>query len=151
MDTTLIFLLILGAIAIWNVVLSVLIIKNKKKNDNFFEFGDSNIRELLENILKKNKEIASRNTAIEKDLDRIGEIIKNSFQKSGFVRYNPFKDSGGDQSFSLALLDLENNGYILTSIHGREVNRVYAKAVSKGVSQHNLSAEETEALRKALK
>jgi hypothetical protein len=152
MNTTLIFLLtIIVIVFIWNIVLTVLVIKNKKKNDSFFEFGDSNIRELLENINKKNKEIIIKNSKIENDLNRIGDIIKNSYQKTGFLRYNPFKDTGGDQSFSLAILDLDNNGYIITSIHGREVNRVYAKQVVKGVSKHNLSAEETEALGRALK
>jgi hypothetical protein len=103
------------------------------------------------NIIKRNKEITATNTKIQSDLNRIGDIIKDSYQRTGFIRYNPFKDTGGDQSFSLALLDLDNNGYILTSIHGREVNRVYAKQVVKGVSKHNLSAEETEALGRALK
>jgi hypothetical protein len=151
MDTTLIFLITIGVVFIWNVVLTVLIFKNKKKNDSFFEFGDGNIREFLMNIIKRNKEITATNTKIQSDLNRIGDIIKDSYQRTGFIRYNPFKDTGGDQSFSLALLDLDNNGYILTSIHGREVNRVYAKQVVKGVSKHNLSAEETEALGRALK
>ena len=63
---------------------------------------------------------------------------------------NPFHDTGGDMSFSLALLDFENNGYVLTSIHGRGADRVYAKSIQNGKSQHNLSAEEIESIKKAI-
>jgi hypothetical protein len=65
------------------------------------------------------------------------------------VRYNPFNDTGGDQSFSLALLDLRDNGFVITSIHGREVDRIYAKQIDNGKSKHNLSAEEIEAIKEA--
>ena len=68
----------------------------------------------------------------------------------GLVRYDAFEDVGGRLSFSCALLDDQGSGVILTSINGRQETRVYAKPVTGGVSSHNLSLEEEEAIRRAL-
>ena len=72
-------------------------------------------------------------------------------QKISIVRFNPFGDTGGDQSFVLAVLDAHNSGYVLTSIHGRTGTRVYVKPVDFGKSKYNLSAEEQQALLQAAK
>ncbi len=73
-----------------------------------------------------------------------------AFQRHGLVRYNPFEDTGGNQSFALALLDVNGDGFVVSSLHSRAVTRVYAKAIAKGKSEAALSEEEAEALRKAL-
>jgi hypothetical protein len=73
-----------------------------------------------------------------------------SIQRLGLVRFNPFEDTGGNQSFAIALLDATGSGLIVSSLHSRTGTRVYAKAVSEGRSDGALSAEETEALRVAL-
>jgi hypothetical protein len=75
---------------------------------------------------------------------------RRSIQRLGLVRFNPFEDTGGNQSFAIALLDAFGSGFILSSLHSRTGTRVYAKAVSEGRSDGALSAEETEALRVAL-
>jgi len=72
-----------------------------------------------------------------------------AFQRVGLVRYNPFEDTGGNQSFALALLDAEGNGWVLSSLHARAGTRVYAKAVTGGRSDAALSEEETAAIRQA--
>lgn len=72
-------------------------------------------------------------------------------QKISIVRFNPFGDTGGDQSFTLAVLDSHDSGYVLTSIHGREGTRVYVKPVDYGESKYTLSAEEQQALSQAAK
>jgi hypothetical protein len=72
-------------------------------------------------------------------------------QKISIVRFNPFGDTGGDQSFSLAVLDAHNSGYVLTSIHGRTGTRVYVKPVDLGKSKYTLSDEEQQALAQAEK
>ncbi len=74
----------------------------------------------------------------------------NAFQRLGLVRYNPFEDTGGNQSFALALLDQHGDGFIVSSLHTRTATRVYGKAVAKGRPEAALSDEETEALRIAL-
>jgi hypothetical protein len=74
---------------------------------------------------------------------------RRSFQRVGLVRYNPFDDTGGNQSFALALLDASGDGWILSSLHARAGTRVYAKAIKNGKSDAGLSAEETAALEQA--
>jgi len=67
------------------------------------------------------------------------------------VRFNPFGDTGGDQSFSLAVLDAHDSGYVLSSIHGRQGTRVYVKPIDFGKSKYQLSTEEDQALSQAVK
>lgn len=71
--------------------------------------------------------------------------------KINLIRYNPFGDLGGDQSFILCLLDNTNSGAIITSLHNRENTRIYAKAIKNGQSDNMaLSSEETKALIKTI-
>ncbi len=74
---------------------------------------------------------------------------QRSFQRVGLVRYNPFEDTGGNQSFALALLDASGNGWVLSSLHSRTGTRVYAKSITDGRSDAGLSAEETAAITQA--
>lgn len=79
------------------------------------------------------------------------ESMQHAITKIGITRFNPFKEIGGDQSFSIALLDEQNDGVIITSYYGRELNRVYAKSIQDGASEHELSEEEKGAIAKAIK
>ena len=95
--------------------------------------------------------------AVARELDEVGartaaleDIMPTAFQRVGLVRYNPFEDTGGNQSFALAMLDANGDGWILSSLHARSGTRVYAKAISAGRSDAGLSDEETAALRQAL-
>ncbi|CAN5768700.1 hypothetical protein BH24CHL8_BH24CHL8_03470 [soil metagenome] len=72
-----------------------------------------------------------------------------AIQHVGVVRYNPFDDTGSNQSFALALVDDEGNGVIISSLHSRQQTRVYLKDIVRGQSEAPLSGEETEALRRA--
>ncbi len=72
-----------------------------------------------------------------------------SVQGVGFVRFNTFEDTGGNQSFTLALLDPAGNGVVLNSLHARNQTRLYAKAVRAGVAEGAASDEEAEAIRQA--
>jgi hypothetical protein len=81
--------------------------------------------------------------------DRLEAGAVRAFQRVGLVRFNPFEDTGGNQSFALALLDAEGNGWVLSSLHARTGTRVYAKAIRAGRSDGALSEEETAALKQA--
>ena len=85
--------------------------------------------------------------ALQRDLERTGQ---RAVQRVGVVRFNPFTDTGGDQSFAIALLDALGNGLVVSSLHGRADTRVFAKQVRGGRSKHQLSTEEEEAIRQAL-
>lgn len=106
-----------------------------------------NLKEVLEYLkkLEKNHENFSR------ELADFKEESKKTLQKVGIVRFNPFREIGGEQSFSIALLDANRNGVVITSHYGRESNRVYAKPIEGGKSKYQLSKEENEAINKATK
>jgi hypothetical protein len=75
---------------------------------------------------------------------------QRSLQHIGLVRFNPFDDTGSDQSFVIAMLDDARDGIVISSLHGRSNTRVFAKPVTNGESAHNLSDEETQAIRIAI-
>jgi hypothetical protein len=75
---------------------------------------------------------------------------RRAIQRVGLVRFNPFEDTGGNQSFALALTDSAGNGFVVSSLHTRTGTRVYVKAIASGRSDGALSEEESEALRQAL-
>ena len=76
--------------------------------------------------------------------------MKSEICRVKVVRYNPFGDIGGDQSFSIAMLDDYDNGVVITSHYGRDANRVYAKPIKSGKPEYTLSDEESKALTKAI-
>ena len=107
---------------------------------------------------KSNEEIISYIAKLEEEikkmsleLEQLKETNKLSIQRVGLVRFNPFKEVGSDQSFSIALLNKKNNGLVITSLHNREGNRVYGKPIKDGKSQYLLSKEEQSAIEKSKK
>jgi len=87
------------------------------------------------------------------ELERLSELheflevrSRGSLQHVGLVRFNPFEDTGSDQSFAIALLDDRRDGIVLSSLHGRGQTRLFAKPVEGGESKHALSDEETQAI-----
>lgn len=147
--SSLILFCTLGVLAVWNIVLTIFLYKINTKNTIFFDDSSKNLRELVTRAITENKSINSRANKIEASIEQIAKILEGTYQKFSMIRYNPFRETGGDQSFSMALLDMRDSGVVITSIHGREVDRIYAKAVVNGKSKHNLSAEEIEAIRSA--
>jgi hypothetical protein len=87
--------------------------------------------------------LAARTAVMERDL-------RGTLGRVGIVRFNPFEDTGGNQSFALAILDGHGDGFIVSSLHARSGTRVYAKAIRGGSAEAALSDEEAEALRLAL-
>lgn len=94
--------------------------------------------------------------AVSRELDEVAARTailegaqRRAFQRVGLVRYNPFEETGGNQSFALALLDADGHGWVLSSLHARSGTRVYAKAIKAGRAEAGLSAEETDAIRQA--
>jgi len=75
--------------------------------------------------------------------------LRDAVQHVGLVRFNPFEDTGGSQSFALALLDANADGIVMSSLHSRTGTRVYVRAILGGRSEATLSAEEVAALRDA--
>lgn len=84
--------------------------------------------------------------ALARGLERSG---RRHMQRVGFLRFNPFRDAGGDQSFALALADGEGNGFVVSSLHSRDVTRVYGKPLVAWDSVYALTDEEKQAIEKA--
>jgi uncharacterized protein DUF4446 len=108
----------------------------------------------LESILSAHLE---RVHALTRDVDRLEArsavqeaTLRHAFQRVGIVRFNPFEDTGGNQSFAIALLDAKGDGVVISSLHARGSTRVYAKSVKGGKAETSASAEEAQALREAL-
>ena len=106
--------------------------------------------ELLDKQFGRLDTVAERVEALNRLHHDLEAISRQSIQKVGVVRFNPFADTGGDQSFAVALLDAQGNGVVLSSLHGRADTRIFAKQVQAGRSKHALSDEEQDAIRKAL-
>ena len=105
----------------------------------------------LEEVLAQFKELKENFEKISRELEILKKENKFNVQKVGLIRFNPFKEIGGNQSFSLALLDGNENGVVITSLYTREGNRVYGKPIENGKSLHLLSEEENQAIEKAQK
>jgi len=89
----------------------------------------------------------------EKNLEELNNFCQylekmslRSLQKISVIRFNPFNDTGGDQSFAIACLDADNNGFTLTSLFTREGTRIYTKPIEDGQSSYPLTNEEKEAI-----
>lgn len=109
------------------------------------------VSNLLLEIMKEQKLQKEESTKITKKLEEFKKTAQTHISKIGFKRYNPFETSGGDQSFTIALLNSNNDGLIITSLHQRDINRVYSKLIKNKEPSHKLSKEETEVLNKVLK
>lgn len=138
---------------IWNILLSVSLRKIKRKNEDFFAGGKvTNLEELL---ISQNKGIK----ILDKDIqelynisNQINKLAFRSYHKIGMIRFNPFKDVGGDQSFAIAILNGRNNGITLSSLYSRDGARFYAKSIVNGESpKHPLTQEEKDAISIAIK
>jgi hypothetical protein len=105
---------------------------------------------ILDRQLKSIEGLSERVDALNKLHHELENLTQRTIQKVGVVRYNPFSDTGGDQSFAIALLDSLGNGVVLSSLHSRTDTRVFAKPVQSGRSKFQLSDEEQDAIKKAL-
>jgi hypothetical protein len=134
------------------IILGIKIFSISKHIKNLF--GDNNsesIEKVLDGYVSKVKGFHSDIEEIKDFSHTLYEMAEKSVQKIGFVRFNPFGDVGGDQSFSVALLDFKDNGVVVTSLFGREGTRVYSKPIKDGASPNHLAEEEKKAIEEAIK
>lgn len=92
---------------------------------------------------------AGRVSSLETSLADLVQRQKRDLQHVGIVRFNPYQDTGGDQSFSLALLDAYGDGIVISGLYARGTPRLFAKPIQAGTSTYPLSDEEKQALAKA--
>lgn len=150
MPTNLLFL-ILVVILVWLLGLSIFFWRILQHYNKITKgVSEKSLKTVLEDLVK-NSELNKKDIDYLKDYSL--KLEKDGFlhiQKVGVVRFNPFKDTGGDQSFILSLVDANNTGVIISSLYSRSGTRWYAKSVVGGKAvEHELSEEEKKALKEA--
>ncbi|HDL75026.1 MAG TPA: DUF4446 family protein [bacterium] len=142
--------IIVGVLFLLLAFLIFQIFKLKKRLDVFLNGENKDFEKIITNQIKKTEKHGKDIKKILEDISKLDEISNKSFQKIGIIRFNPFKEVGSDQSFAIAILDAENNGFVLTNHYGRELSRTYLKPVFNASSEYSLSKEEEKAIEKAI-
>ncbi len=112
--------------------------------------GGGSLQQVLDQHIGQVRQVSSRLDDLNTMTEYLEQRTRGSLQHIGLVRFNPFEDTGSDQSFAIALLDDRKDGIVISSLHGRANTRVFAKPVENGSSRHTLSSEETDAIRIAV-
>ncbi len=149
-------ILILAAVEIlllgWVLFLGLRLHKLRKEMKAFLSGKEG--RDLEKVLLDQLTEVRELDQEIQELFEisnRLRELVLKSLHKTSVVRFNPFKEVGGNQSFSVALLDGKNSGVVLSSLHTREGTRVYAKPVMAGKqTQFPFTEEEKTAIEQAI-
>ncbi len=136
---------------IWLAILSYFFWRERSYLRQLFPKSDArDIRNKFKELIELINEFDKRGTQVEKHLREVQKDGLYHIQKVAVLRYNPYNDTGGDQSFTAAMLDGSLNGLILTSLHSRSGTRIYIKSISKGKSDLDLSKEEGKVLKEVL-
>ncbi len=144
------FLLIIILFLVWNIFISLRLWNIKRKLKILFNGKKaSDLEEVLFEEIKRLKKAERNIKELSKLLRALEKMAGHSIQKVSLIRFNPFKETGGDQSFTVALLDYHDNGLVLSSLYTRQGTRIYSKPIESGKSKYPLSKEELEVLKKA--
>lgn len=145
-------IIIYSFFAVWTLVLTVSFFLQR----NFLskltkDFTEKELRKILKEVLNRQKKNTLDLVSLRKELVSYKEEGKKHVQKFSLIRFNPFQEIGGEHSFSVTILDGNDDGFVMTGLHTRERTRVYSKSIKKGKSKLKLSKEEQQSLERALK
>jgi ABC-type transport system involved in multi-copper enzyme maturation permease subunit len=150
-DYVIIGLAVITLLLIILTIINVVQTNKLKKSYKAFMTGRSG-KNLEDNLIKRLDqidELINSNKENEKNISRIFQTMKSTYQKMGLIKYDAFNEMGGKLSFSLAMLDEKNNGFIINAMHTREGCYTYIKEIIDGNSIIVLSEEEQKALDRA--
>lgn len=125
--------------------------KLKKRFEKFMSKEDVNLEELLVQYTKKLNVLLQNEKEMQTSIEHMEKNFKNCVQKVGVVRYQAIQNMGADLSYTVALLDENNDGVVFNGIYGRDGCYTYAKPIKEGKSSYNLSDEEIQAIENAIK
>lgn len=149
-DLTYLFIGIFVLIIILLIVLIVQSVRLSKLSKRYKKFmGGKNAKSLEKDIVglyEDNKFLKTSMEKNKKDIQTLYRKFEGAFQKVGIVKYDAFNQMGGQLSFSLALLDENDNGFILNSVHSAEGCYSYTKEIKNGLCDISLGDEEKKAL-----
>ncbi len=139
------------ALVLVDAVMVVLYIGLRKRIASIFRGGSMDLEEALRSLQAQHDALHAVVDEHGRHIASLEELVPKDLSTVGLVRFNPFADAGGDQSFALALLNREASGIVISSLYGREINRIYAKSIEKGESKYQLSDEERQAIEQAMR
>ena len=138
-------------LVIYQLILTFKHIRLRKKYETYMESSDGkNIEQKIDLYFKEVNILTTNVKGLDRKLEELTNKNMYNFNKVGFVRFSAFADVGSDLSFAMALMDSNNNGFVLSSIYARNDNRIYAKPLENGKSEYRLSEEEELAIKKAI-
>lgn len=143
---------ILVAFVLWQLGLSILfywLFKHYTKLGKGVKAG--NLIKVLDEVVQTEQTNTKQIEKLKEELARQDKEAENDIQNIGLIKFNPFKETGGDHSFALCMLDDHFDGFVLTCLHARDRTRLYIKDIKEGISKVELSTEEEKALKKAKK
>lgn len=144
-------LIIILVLLILVVVLFVKTSRLKKRLDIFMKGREGkSLEQDIIDLFEDNKILKAGTEKNKKNIRVLTKKVESSFQKIGLVKYDAFHQMGGQLSFSLCMLDDNNNGFIINSVHSTEGCYSYTKEIKAGESAIDLGTEEAEALSIAL-
>lgn len=149
--------IVLGLVALVLILIIIITVntvkmnKLKKRFEKFMSKEDVNLEELLVQYTKKLNVLLQNEEEMQTSIEHMEKVIKDCIQKVGVVRYQAIQNMGADLSYTIALLNENNDGVVLNGIYGRDGCYTYAKPIKEGKSSYNLSEEEEEAIEKAIK
>ena len=153
-DSDYIIIGLLAAVIILLILTLVNIVQLRKLNINYRIFlSGKTAKNLEDTLIKRLDEVDSliaSNNKNEELIKVLSQNMKYTYQKMGLIKYDAFHEMGGKLSFSLAMLDVRNNGFIINAMHTREGCYTYIKEIVDGNSIIVLSEEEQEALKRAM-
>lgn len=137
----------------WLLILTFALVFQISKWRKILRGGKNlNLVQILENIVAKEDSLIKKVAKVENEITDIKQHTNTYFQKFSLERFNPFESTGGDQSFIITLLNGQNDGFVISSLHSRVGTRIYAKQVSRGnASLHEFSKEEKVILEKTIR
>lgn len=151
-------LVAVGVLALISLVAIILLIvqicktsRLKKRLDKFVVGKDGrSLEQEIVGLCEDNKFLKNNTERNKKDIRELFKRMETAYQKMGLVKYDAFSQMGGQLSFSLALLDENNNGFIINSVHSTEGCYSYTKEIKNGNCSISLGTEEAEALALAI-
>lgn len=151
-DYIIIGLAVIVVILLILTIVNITQMKKLKKSYKMFMSGKSgkNLEDTLIKRLEQVDTLIASNSENEKNIKKLFQDMQRSYQKMGLIKYDAFHEMGGKLSFSLAMLDVKNNGFIINAMHTREGCYTYIKEIVDGNSIIVLSEEEQEALNRAM-
>jgi hypothetical protein len=137
-------------LVIWILALQVKLGRAVRRYDRVTRGVDGGtLQQILEKEIWRIQEATEKADALEARYDGLAANLRLCVQRVGVVRFNPFQDTGGDQSFSIALLDAQGDGVVMTAMYGRNDTRFWAKPIQSNSSKNTLAPEEQQAIQMA--